>query len=42
VDGLAASEAFEAGRAYERDRETTRTVRSQFLARWAKIRRKLG
>lgn len=42
VDGLTAAEAFDAGRRFERDRETARTVRSDFVTRWAKIRRKLG
>ncbi len=42
LDGLTPSEAFEAGRRFERDRETARTVRSEFLGRWPKVRRKLG
>ena len=42
VDDLTPTEAFDAGRRFERDRETARTVRSEFLTRWAKIRRKLG
>lgn len=42
LDGLTAAEAFDAGRRFERDRESARTVRSEFLTRWAKIRRKLG
>jgi hypothetical protein len=42
LDGLTAAEAFEAGRRFERDRETARTVRAEFLSRWPKVRRKLG
>ncbi|HEU5484854.1 MAG TPA: hypothetical protein VFU98_08120, partial [Microlunatus sp.] len=42
VDELTPSEAFEAGRRFERDQEAARSVRSEFLTRWAKIRRKLG
>ena len=42
IDELTPAAAFEAGRAFERDRETGRTVRSEFVRRWAKIRRKLG
>jgi hypothetical protein len=42
VEELTPGEAFEAGRRFERDRETARTVRSEFLARWSKTRRKLG
>lgn len=42
LDELTPGEAFEAGRLFERDRGTARTVRSEFVGRWAKIRRKLG
>jgi hypothetical protein len=42
IDELTPAAAFEAGRRFERDRETGRTVRSEFLSRWPKIRRKLG
>lgn len=42
IDDLTPAAAFEAGRRFERDRETARTVRSDFLTRWPKIRRKLG
>jgi hypothetical protein len=42
VDELTPAEAFEAGRTFEHDRETSRTVRSEFVTRWPKIRRKLG
>jgi hypothetical protein len=42
IDELSPAEAFDAGRRFERDRETARTVRSEFVARWPKIRRKLG
>jgi hypothetical protein len=42
VDQLTPAEAFEAGRQYERDQETSRAVRSEFVTRWPKTRRKLG
>ena len=42
IDALTPAEAFETGRRFERDRESGRTVRSEFLTRWAKTRRKLG
>ena len=40
---LGAAQVIEAqtGRRFERDRESGRTVRSEFLTRWAKTRRKL-
>lgn len=41
VDDLTPAEAFEAGRRFERDREGARDVRSEFVSRWPKIRRKL-
>ncbi|HEY5980870.1 MAG TPA: hypothetical protein VIT41_14685 [Microlunatus sp.] len=42
IDELTPAEAFEAGRQFERDRESSRTVRSEFVTRWPKTRRKLG
>lgn len=42
IDELTPTEAFETGRRFERDRESGRAVRSEFLTRWAKTRRKLG
>lgn len=42
VDELAPAAAFEAGRQFERDQETSRTVRADFVTRWPKTRRKLG
>ena len=42
IDDLTPAAAFEAGRQFELDRETSRTVRSEFVARWPKTRRKLG
>ena len=41
IEELTPAEAFETGRRFERDRESGRTVRSEFLTRWAKTRRKL-
>jgi hypothetical protein len=38
---LPALEAFEAGRAYERDIEETRRLKEEFLALWTKTKRKL-
>ena len=38
---LPALEAFEAGRAYERDLEETRRLKEEFLALWTKTKRKL-
>lgn len=42
VDALTPADAFEAGRRYEQGRECARRLRSDFVTRWAKIRRKLG
>ena len=42
VDELTPAAAFEAGRQFERDQETSRTVRADFVTRWPKTRRKLG
>lgn len=42
IDALTPAEAFEAGRRFEQDREGARTMRSEFVTRWPKIRRKLG
>ena len=42
IDELTPAAAFEAGRTFERDQETSRTVRSEFVTRWPKTRRKLG
>ncbi len=42
VDELTPAAAFEAGRQFERDRETSRAVRSEFVTHWPKTRRKLG
>jgi hypothetical protein len=42
VDELTPAAAFEAGRQFERDQATSRTVRSEFVTRWPKTRRKLG
>jgi len=41
VSGLSALEAFEAGRAYERDLEEARRLKEEFLALWTKTKRKL-
>lgn len=41
IDELSPAEAFETGRRFERDREGGRAIRSEFLTRWAKTRRKL-
>lgn len=41
VSELTPDEAFDAGRRYEREREATRALRSEFVARWARTRRKL-
>lgn len=42
LDALTPAQAFEAGREFERERGAARTVRSEFVGRWAKTRRKLG
>ena len=42
IDELTPAAAFEAGRTFERDQETSRTVRSEFVTHWPKTRRKLG
>ncbi|HEY5786623.1 MAG TPA: hypothetical protein VIT65_17795, partial [Microlunatus sp.] len=42
IDDLTPAAAFEAGRQFEQDRATSRTVRSEFVTRWPKTRRKLG
>ena len=42
IDELTPAAAFEAGRMFERDQVTSRTVRSEFVTRWPKTRRKLG
>jgi hypothetical protein len=42
IEELTPAEAFDAGRRFEHDRDTARTVRSEFVARWPKVRRKLG
>lgn len=41
VIGMPALEAFEAGRAYERDLEEARRLKEEFLALWTKTKRKL-
>lgn len=41
VDDLTPAEAFDAGRRFERDRDTARTARSELVGRWPKTRRKL-